>query len=238
MQDVIIASMALCSRCIVKWDKVTKPIEKSQRKSRMISQRDFVMMHFILMGNTSANMRITAMKITCENEEAREKRITKSVCLPIFKTRFKSITSRRKSIKRIPLYNWTMETKISEMLRLRRVIPKTEFLCFLSRHMKIICTKFAMKPRVPVPRYMLDFMIKCVFWSSVSISIILCGIFGFLQIFMIIFMIIFCTGMTHVADISNMNSQHRDSLSFLSTKSSFLGEADALPIFQFFRAWW
>ena len=51
---------------------ITKQIDESQRKSRMILQRDFVIMRFILRGNTSANMRITAMKITCMDGRARE----------------------------------------------------------------------------------------------------------------------------------------------------------------------
>ena len=142
---------------------ITKPIDKSQIKSRIILQRDLVIMRFTLMGKRIANMRTKTMKITCENEEAREKTMPRSADQKCLQNMLKSTTTKRRSKQKIPLYNKTIETKISEILRLRRVNPKTEFLCFLSRPMIIICTELAMKPSDPVPIYMQDSMVKCVF---------------------------------------------------------------------------
>ncbi len=68
----------------------------------MILQRDFVIMRFILMGKRIANMRITTMKITCENEEAREKTMPRSVGKISLANSPLSTTSKRKSPQRIP----------------------------------------------------------------------------------------------------------------------------------------
>ena len=71
----------------------------------MILQRDFVIMRFILRGDTSAKIRITAMKITCVNEETREKSMPKADGDIHLKNMFQSITSVRISTQRTPLYN-------------------------------------------------------------------------------------------------------------------------------------
>ena len=50
-----------------------KVIEKSHKDNKMILQRNFVMICFILNGKTNANTRSTAMKTTWLNDERIEK---------------------------------------------------------------------------------------------------------------------------------------------------------------------
>ncbi len=146
-----------------------KPIEKSQRKTKMILQRSFVMICLILNGKTNDNPRSTAMKTTWLKDEVRENKI--ATLNENRSSRNSPQSSTRKSVSKeiIPPHKRTIEENMSATQRLSRIIPNTEVLCFLSRHMKNNCRKFAMRPRVPVVRDMLEKIVKKVIWLLLSI---------------------------------------------------------------------